>query len=160
MADRSAARSPARLRAALAAMQKQQARSRVSRALAARREPIAIIGIGCRFPGGADDPDSFWRLLRDGVDAIREVPPDRWPIDALLRSRPRRAGEAWPTRYGGFLDDVDRFDARFFRISPREAIAMDPQQRLLLEVAGRRSSTPAIDPTRLAGTADRRLRRH
>src|SRR5580693_5082700 len=109
----------ARLRAALAAMQKQQAT--IARLESARSEPIAVIGIGCRFPGGADDPDSFWRLLRDGVDAIREVPPDRWPIDDYFDPNPDTPGKM-TTRWGGFLEEIDRFDARFFRISPREAI--------------------------------------
>ncbi|XXY48825.1 SDR family NAD(P)-dependent oxidoreductase [Sorangium sp. So ce269] len=93
----------------------------------AEPEPLAIIGMGCRFPGGADDPEAYWRLLRDGVDAIREVPADRWPGSP--------AAEGKGTRWGGFLDRVDGFDAAFFGIAPREAVAMDPQQRLLLEVS-------------------------
>src|SRR5712692_3470587 len=96
-------------------------------------EPIAIIGVGCRFPG-ADTPDAFWRLLMDRVDAITEVPRDRWDVDALFDPNPAAAGKV-ATRWGGFLDEVDTFDPCFFGISPREASRMDPQQRLLLEVA-------------------------
>jgi acyl transferase domain-containing protein len=95
-------------------------------------EPIAIIGISCRFPG-AKDTDAFWRLLRDGKDAITEVPVDRFDIDAVYDPRPATPGKI-VTRWGGFLEQVDHFDASFFGISPREAARMDPQQRLLLEV--------------------------
>ena len=96
-------------------------------------EPIAIIGIGCRFPG-ASDPAAFWRLLRDGADAIREVPADRWDQHAFYDPDPATPGKM-NTRWGGFLEQVDQFDPHFFGISPREAARMDPQQRLLLEVA-------------------------
>ncbi|MET0151686.1 MAG: beta-ketoacyl synthase N-terminal-like domain-containing protein, partial [Candidatus Binatia bacterium] len=98
------------------------------------KEPIAIIGVGCRFPGGASGPDAFWRLLSDGVDAVREVPADRWNADAYYDPTPGRCGKSI-TRWGGFVDDVERFDPGFFGISPREAAFMDPQQRMLLEVA-------------------------
>ena len=97
-------------------------------------EPIAIIGIGCRFPGGVIDPESFWELLYNGVDAISEVPADRWDIDAYYSPEPGTPGKMY-TRYGGFIRDVDQFDPTFFGISPREANSMDPQQRLFLEVA-------------------------
>ncbi len=96
-------------------------------------EPIAIVGVGCRFPG-ANSPAAFWDLLKNGVDAITEVPPDRFDIDAFYHPHPTPPGKTM-TRWGGFLDHVDRFDASFFGISPREAAQMDPQQRLLLEVA-------------------------
>jgi acyl transferase domain-containing protein len=96
-------------------------------------EPIAIIGIGCRFPG-ASDCDALWRLLRDGRDIIGEVPRERWDVARYYAPPPIHAGRM-TTRWGGFLDDVDRFDAAFFGISPREAAFMDPQQRVLLEVA-------------------------
>ncbi len=99
-----------------------------------RPEPVTIIGMGCRFPGGANSPEAFWRLLKDGVDAIAEVPADRFDIDAFYHPRPAPPGKT-TTRWGGFLDQVDRFDAAFFGISPREAAHMDPQQRLMLEVA-------------------------
>ncbi len=98
-----------------------------------KTEPIAVIGIGCRFPGGASEPEAYWRLLRDGVDAIREVPRDRWNVDEYYHPDPRAPGKM-NTRRGGFLDRVDGFDPYFFGISPRECAAMDPQQRLFLEV--------------------------
>jgi len=94
---------------------------------------VAIIGIGCRFPG-ASSPEGFWQLLRDGIDVIKEVPKDRFDIDVIYDPRPGIPGKL-ASRQGGFLDDVDKFDADFFAISPREAIVMDPQQRLALEVA-------------------------
>src|SRR5262249_40161355 len=99
-----------------------------------RSEAIAIVGMGCRFPGGADSPEAFWQLLRDGVDAVTEVPPERWDIEAYYDPDPSKPGKM-ATRWGGFLRDVDHFDPAFFGISPREAASMDPQQRLLLEVA-------------------------
>ena len=100
----------------------------------ARREPLAIIGMGCRFPGGANSPEAFWQLLMDGVDAISEVPSNRWSADEIYASDFMQPGKA-NTRWGGFVDKVDEFDPAFFGISPREAIHMDPQQRILLEVA-------------------------
>lgn len=96
-------------------------------------EPIAIIGVGCRFPG-AKNPEAFWQLLCKGEDAITEVPADRWDVDALYDPTPGSRGKM-NTRWGGFLEQVDQFDAQFFGIAPREAVYMDPQQRLLLEVA-------------------------
>lgn len=98
------------------------------------REPIAIVGIGCRLPGGSNDPNGFWKLMCDGVDAIREVPADRWSVDAYYDPVPGRTGKSI-TRWAGFVDGIDRFDPGFFGISPREAAFMDPQQRLLLETA-------------------------
>ena len=98
-----------------------------------RPEPIAIIGIGCRFPGDADTPASFWQLLHEGADAIDDVPSTRWTIGTPAIAEAHAAGTVVP-RSGGFLKDVDRFDPEFFGISPREAISLDPQQRLLLEV--------------------------
>ena len=97
------------------------------------REPIAIVGIGCRFPGNADSPAAFWKLLCEGRDAISEVPPDRWLVDAFYDPEPKPGRS--PSRYGGFVHDLDQFDPHFFNISTREAAGMDPQQRLLLEVA-------------------------
>lgn len=98
------------------------------------RSPIAIIGIGCRLPGGIKDPKTFWRLLRDGVDAIKEIPPDRMDVAFYYDPRPATPGKMM-TRWGGFLEQIDSFDAGFFDTSPREAERMDPQQRILLEVA-------------------------
>ncbi|MEO0686193.1 MAG: polyketide synthase, partial [Cyanobacteria bacterium J06649_11] len=100
----------------------------------ARNEPIAIIGMDCRFPGGANSPQAYWELLREGIDAITEVPRERWLIDDYYDSDPDVPGKMY-TRYGGFIDNVDKFDPQFFGISPREATKMDPQQRLLLEVS-------------------------
>ncbi len=111
-------------------------------------EPIAIVGIGCRFPG-AHNPESFWELLRDGVDAITEVPPDRWDVDAFYDPEPGTPGKMY-TRYGGFIDQVDQFDPSFFGISPREAERMDPQQRLVLEVAWEALENAAVVPAQLS----------
>ncbi|WP_233624133.1 type I polyketide synthase, partial [Burkholderia vietnamiensis] len=97
-------------------------------------EPIAIVGMSCRFPGAAHDLDAYWQLLNDGVDAISEVPRERWDVDAYYDRDPEAPGRMY-CRFGGFLDGVDQFDPAFFRITPREAAAMDPQQRLLLEVS-------------------------
>ncbi len=97
-------------------------------------EPIAVIGIGCRFPGGANSPAAFWQLLREGRDAITPIPADRWRLDKFYDPEPGTPGRT-AARYGGFLEQVDAFDAHFFGISAREAAHMDPQQRLLLEVA-------------------------
>ncbi|HTK74403.1 MAG TPA: SDR family NAD(P)-dependent oxidoreductase, partial [Gemmataceae bacterium] len=116
---------------------------------AAGQPAIAVIGVGCRFPG-ADGPAAFWRLLRDGVDAISTVPADRWPIDDYYSEDPTTPG-TMNTRWGGFLSAVDRFDRAFFGISPREAERMDPQQRLLLEVAWEALEDAGQDVDRLAG---------
>src|SRR5690349_24084439 len=110
------------LRRAFVAIEAMQAK--IARLEGARREPIAIIGLGCRFPGGAIDPESFWRLLHDGVDAVREVPRDRWDAEALYDPDPAAPGRT-ATRWGAFLERVDRFDAAFFGIAPREAVGMD-----------------------------------
>ncbi|WP_205370060.1 type I polyketide synthase [Thermoleptolyngbya sp. PKUAC-SCTB121] len=113
-------------------------------------EPIAIIGIGCRYPG-ADSPDAFWQLLKNGVDAVTEVPPARWNKDqfqAVANTESARASLRW----GGFLEQVDQFDPLFFGIAPREVNTMDPQQRLLLEVAWEAMEDAGIVPERLRGT--------
>ena len=115
------------------------------------RDPIAVVGLGCRFPGGADSPQAFWRLLLDGVDAIGEIPADRFDVARLYDPRPGVPGRV-ATRYGGFLDGIDRFDAGFFRISPREADRLDPQQRLLLEVAWEALEDAGSVPEHLAGS--------
>ena len=113
-------------------------------------QPVAIIGIGCRFPG-ASNPDAFWKLLCDGTDAITEVPAQRFDLDSCYDSDPTVPGKI-NTRWGGFVDDVDRFDAHFFGISPREAARMDPQQRLLLEVTWEALEDAGLVPDRLTGT--------
>src|SRR5262249_39526446 len=117
---------------------------------AAVREPIAVIGIGCRFPG-ADGPDAFWSLLHEGREAIREVPADRWAIDEYFDPNPDTPGKM-STRSAGFLDQIDGFDAGFFGIAPREAVLMDPQQRLLLEVSWEALEHAGLSPARLAGS--------
>ncbi len=109
-------------------------RSRLDALERSKTEPVAVIGLGCRVPGGAATPEGFWELLRAGRDAITEVPADRWDIDTYYDRIPGTPGKMY-TRWGGFLAHVDRFDAQFFGISPREALSMDPQQRLLLEVS-------------------------
>jgi acyl transferase domain-containing protein len=96
-------------------------------------EPIAIIGLACRFPGGAVNAEDYWRILRGGIDVITEVPSDRWNIGDFYDANPEAPGKMY-SRWGGFLDSIDLFDAAYFGISPREAAALDPQQRLLLEV--------------------------
>src|SRR3954465_4922635 len=115
-----------------------------------RHEPIAIVGLSCRFPGAAD-AESFWRLLRDGVEAVADVPPERWDADAYYHPTPGTAGKMY-TRRAGLLAEVDRFDPHFFGISPREAVSMDPQQRLLLEVAWEALEDAGLAPDRLAGS--------
>ncbi|MEL6135940.1 MAG: SDR family NAD(P)-dependent oxidoreductase [Cyanobacteria bacterium J06626_23] len=110
-------------------------------------EPIAIVGMACRFPGGANTPEAYWKLLRDGVDAVSEIPAQRWNADALYDPDPAAPGKMY-TRSGSFIDDVDQFDPQFFGISPREARSLDPQQRLLLEVtyqALENAGIPAFD---------------
>ncbi|MFB1483783.1 beta-ketoacyl synthase N-terminal-like domain-containing protein [Corallococcus sp. RDP092CA] len=116
-----------------------------------RTEPIAIVGMGCRFPGGADTPEAFWRLLRDGVDTVTEVPATRWPVDTYYDPNPDTPSAMY-TRHGAFLEGVDRFDAPFFGIAPREAAMMDPQQRLLLEVGWEALERSGISPASLAGS--------
>jgi len=115
-----------------------------------RSEPIAIVGMACRFPGGAVDPESFWRLLCDRVDAVREVPPDRWDVDAFYDPDPAAPGKMC-TRWGGFLDGIDLFDNHFFGISDREAARMDPQQRLLMETAWEALEDAGIPPETIRG---------
>jgi len=137
-------------RLALLAAELQNRLDAAERRLAQRSEPIAIVGMGCRFPGGADDPDRYWQLLRDGVDAVREVPAERWDARALLDPDATAPGKMVTCR-GGFLDTVDGFDARFFGIAPREAVSVDPQHRLLLEVTWEALEDAGIAADRLDG---------
>ena len=118
---------------------------------AGAREAVAIVGIGCRFPGGARTPEQFWALVRDGVDAVTEVPPERWAIDDYYDADPDAVGKM-NTRWGGFVGAVDGFDPHFFGISPREARSMDPQQRLLLEVAWEALEHAGIAADRIEGS--------
>ncbi|WP_437759723.1 type I polyketide synthase [Sorangium sp. So ce1389] len=136
------------LRRAIASMEKMEAK--LAALERARSEPIAIIGMGCRFPGGAEDPASFWRLLEGRGDAVTEVPADRWgprPFDGITPDPGLRE-----LRFGAFLKQVDRFDAGFFGISPREAMSLDPQQRLVLEVAWEALEHAGVVPERLMGS--------
>lgn len=115
-------------------------------------QPIALIGIGCRFPGGVQDAEGFWKLLLGGVDAITEVPPDRWNARAFYDEELGKPGRSH-SRWGGFLSNIDQFDPHFFGISPREAARMDPQQRLLLETAWEALEDGGQVLSRLAGSA-------
>ena len=115
------------------------------------RDAIAVVGLACRFPGGATDADRFWTLLRNGVDVVGPVPRDRWDTDELYDPDPDAPGKLY-MRDGAFLDDIGHFDAAFFGISPLEASTMDPQQRMLLEVAWEAFENAAIAPETLRGT--------
>jgi acyl transferase domain-containing protein len=125
-------------------------RARVKELEQSRCEPIAIIGMSCRFPGGPD-PESFWRMLAEGRDGIGEIPP-RWDLQRYFDPDPNAAGKTY-CRHGAFLPEVDALDAGFFGISPREAASMDPQQRLLLEVSWEALESAGIAPARLLGSA-------
>src|ERR1700744_1263633 len=118
----------------------------------ARREPIAIVGMSCRLPPDINGAEDYWRGLLAGVDAISDVPADRWPVDGVYDPDPSAAGRM-VTRRGGFLRDIAGFDAAFFGISPAEARAMDPQQRLLLEVVWEALVDAGLTEERLAGSA-------
>ncbi|WP_078800164.1 phthiocerol type I polyketide synthase PpsB [Mycobacterium tuberculosis] len=122
---------------------------RVSRIAVA--EPVAVVGIGCRFPGDVDGPESFWDFLVAGRNAISTVPADRWDAEAFYHPDPLTPGRM-TTKWGGFVPDFAGFDAEFFGITPREAAAMDPQQRMLLEVAWEALEHAGIPPDSLGGT--------
>lgn len=141
--DDSGAQAQTPLQRAVAALAKMKAR--LDALEAASSEPIAVIGIGCRFPGGGDDPAAFWEALEKGVDGIREIPPERWPHDTGPSALPE-------TKWAGLIDHFDTFDAAFFGIAPREAESLDPQQRLLLEVAWEALEDAGIRPSKLEGS--------
>jgi len=114
-------------------------------------EPVAVIGIGCRLPGGVAGPEQYWEFLESGTDAVKVVPPDRWDAEAFYDPDPMAPGRM-PTKWGAFLSDVTGFDADFFGISPREAVAMDPQQRVALEVAWEALENAGLAPDKLGET--------
>ncbi|MGE5272067.1 MAG: amino acid adenylation domain-containing protein [Thiohalocapsa sp.] len=137
------------LQQAVVALQAQ--RTRIAALEAAATAPIAVIGMGCRYPADAGSPAAMWQALRVGRDGSREVPQDRWDIDAVYDPTPGRPGKMY-VRNSCFIAEVDRFEPLFFRISPREAIGIDPQQRLLLEVTWEALEDAAIPPPSLVGS--------
>jgi acyl transferase domain-containing protein/surfactin synthase thioesterase subunit len=129
----------------------EKAQSRLESLERERREGIAVVGMACRFPGSVNSPDEYWSLLTAGRDAITEVPAERWDINACFDPDPDAPGKVG-SRFGGFIDNVDQFDAAFFGISPREAESLDPQQRLLLEVAQETFEEAGLAGDQLAGS--------
>ena len=127
------------------------AASRLEQLEREKREPIAVVGMACRFPGAAS-PEQFWHLLDNGTDAVTEIPAQRWDIDEYYDPDPDQAGMMY-TRHGAFLDDVRGFDAPLFRVSPREAASMDPQQRILLEVTWEALERAGMNPRSLDGSS-------
>lgn len=138
-----------RLQNALVAIRKLQARVRALEG--ERAEPVAVIGIACRFPGRANDPEAYWRLLREGIDAVAEVPASRFAIQDVFDPDPEAPGKSY-SRWGGFIEEVDRFDPAFFGIAPREAVEIDPQHRILLQEAWAAVEAAGIAPGSLGGT--------
>ncbi len=124
---------------------------KLEKAEAASKEPVAVVGIGCRFPGGASDPDSFWELLRAGRDAVSKVPTDRWDREVSFESNSEGSSKTSMPN-GAFLERVDGFDAAFFGMAPREAAAIDPQQRLVLEVAVETLENAGVAVAKLFGS--------
>ncbi|MEO1399841.1 MAG: type I polyketide synthase [Cyanobacteria bacterium J06635_1] len=134
-----------------ALLELREMRQKLNQLETAKTEPIAVIGMGCRFPGGADTPDAFWHLLQTGQDAITPVPGDRWDIDQYYDPNPQSPGKM-VTRHGGFVEQLYEFDPYFFGLSPREAMTLDPQQRLLLEVSWEALEQAGQAPDRLSGS--------
>lgn len=127
-----------------------QLRSKIDLLEQTKREGIAVVGMGCRLPGGATSPDAFWRVISEGVDTIGEVPEDRWELRRA--DGPGEPSDGTLLPHGGFIDGVDRFDPYFFGISPREAARMDPQQRHFLEVAWEALEDAGLTREKLQGS--------
>jgi acyl transferase domain-containing protein/phospholipid N-methyltransferase len=139
-----------RLKRAFVALEKMQAK--LNALEQAKTEPIAIIGMGCRFPGGANNPEAYWQLLHNGIDTITEVPADRWDVNTYYDPERTTQGKI-NTRYSGFLNtEIYDFDPEFFGIAPRETLQLDPQQRLLLEVTWEALENANIVPDQLFGS--------
>ncbi len=126
-------------------------RSRLQELERLRDEPVAIVGMGLRFPGGASGADSFWKVLSQGIDTVTEIPSSRWAVDRYYEADPDAPGKM-TTRYGAFIEDPSMFDAAFFGISPREAVSLDPQHRLALEVAWEALEDAGYNPGGIRGS--------
>ena len=137
------------LQKSAAALKEMQAR--LTELESQKSEPIAIIGMACRLPGGSETPERFWEMLEAGRDAIREVPSDRWNLDAYYDPEAGIEGKMY-CRGGGFVDGLDLFDPGIFGITPREALSMDPQQRMLLETSWEALERAGIAPDSLIGS--------
>ncbi len=134
-----------------AILELRELRARLDESEHRQNQPIAIVGMGLRLPGGARDEESLWQILSRGIDTITEIPNDRWDVEAYFDADPDKPGKM-NARHGAVLTDVDQFDAEFFGISPREAISMDPQHRLLMESAWEALENAAIAPASLRGS--------